>query len=236
MRREEGKPMTWTVFLKMLRQMAEASVGTLTLFFLTLLLALPLGLLVAQGRMSRHKWISWPVRAYLLIMRGTPLMLQLIFFWFAPTTIFHNLDFSNPVIAFLFNNRMTAAVVAFTLNYAAYFSEIYRGGIESVSLGQREAADVLGFTRRQTFFHIVLPQVVKKILPPMSNEFMTLVKDTGAGFHHRGWRSCLSWPGRSPPAQATLLPVFVAGLFYLAMNAIVSKCFSVAEKKLAYYQ
>ena len=124
MRREEGKPMTWTVFLKMLRQMAEASVGTLTLFFLTLLLALPLGLLVAQGRMSRHKWISWPVRAYLLIMRGTPLMLQLIFFWFAPTTIFHNLDFSNPVIAFLFNNRMTAAVVAFTLNYAAYFSAL----------------------------------------------------------------------------------------------------------------
>ena len=235
MRREEGNPMTWTVFLKMLRQMAEASVGTLTLFFLTLLLALPLGLLVAQGRMSRHKWISWPVRAYLLIMRGTPLMLQLIFFWFAPTTIFHNLDFSNPVIAFLFNNRMTAAVMAFTLNYAAYFSEIYRGGIESVSLGQREAADVLGFTRRQTFFHIVLPQVVKKILPPMSNEFMTLVKDTALA-STIGVAELFILAREVTSAQATLLPVFVAGLFYLAMDAIVSKCFSVAEKKLAYYQ
>ncbi len=227
--------MTWTVFVKMLKQMLEASGGTLILFFLTLLLALPLGMLIAQGRMSRHKWISWPVRAYLLVMRGTPLMLQLIFFWFAPTTIFHNLDFSNPVVAFFFNNRMTAAVVAFTLNYAAYFSEIYRGGIESVSLGQQEAADVLGFSRRQTFFHIVLPQVIKKILPPMSNEFMTLVKDTALA-STIGVAELFILAREITSAQATLLPVFVAGLFYLVMNAIVSKCFSVAEKKLGYYQ
>lgn len=157
--------MTWTVFVKMLKQMLEASGGTLILFFLTLLLALPLGMLIAQGRMSRHKWISWPVRAYLLVMRGTPLMLQLIFFWFAPTTIFHNLDFSNPVVAFFFNNRMTAAVVAFTLNYAAYFSEIYRGGIESVSLGQQEAARRSGLFPPANLFPYRAAPVVRKSPP-----------------------------------------------------------------------
>ncbi len=230
--------MSSTVFMKMLLQMLRSSGSTLLLFFLTLLIALPLGLLVAHGRMSRHGWISWPVRAYLLIMRGTPLMLQLIFFWYAPALLAMALNIdvgANAVTTFFFNNRMEAAVVAFSLNYAAYFSEIYRGGIESVPLGQREAADVLGFSRKQTFFHIVLPQVVKKILPPMSNEFMTLVKDTALA-STIGVAELFVLAKETTSAQATLLPIFVAGVFYLLMNALVSKGFSIAEKKLSYYR
>lgn len=225
-----------TVFIKMLRQLLTASLGTLELFFLTLLFSLPLGLLVAQGRMSRHKWISWPVRAYLLVMRGTPLMLQLIFFWYAPSILLGQLlDLTNPVADFFFNNRMVAATVAFSLNYAAYFSEIYRGGIESVPLGQREAANVLGFSKRQTFFHIVLPQVIKKILPPMSNEVMTLVKDTALA-STIGVVELFVRAKEITASRATLLPIFVAGAFYLVMNAVVSKGFSMAEKKLSYYR
>ena len=232
--------MSPTVFMKMLQQLLSASLGTLELFFLTLLFSLPLGLLLAQGRMSRHKWISWPVRAYLLVMRGTPLMLQLIFFWYAPSLLFGPLlDLSNPVAAFFFNNiinsRMVAAVVAFSLNYAAYFSEIYRGGIESIPAGQREAANVLGFSKKQTFFHIVLPQVVKKVLPPMGNEFMTLVKDTALA-STIGVVELFVRAEEITSTRATLVPIFVAGVFYLVMNAVVSKCFSVAEKKLSYYR
>ena len=232
--------MSPTVFMKMLQQLLSASLGTLELFFLTLLFSLPLGLLLAQGRMSRHKWISWPVRAYLLVMRGTPLMLQLIFFWYAPSLLFGPLlDLSNPVAAFFFNNiinsRMVAAVVAFSLNYAAYFSEIYRGGIESIPAGQREAANVLGFSKKHTFFHIVLPQVVKKVLPPMGNEFMTLVKDTALA-STIGVVELFVRAEEITSTRATLVPIFVAGVFYLVMNAVVSKCFSVAEKKLSYYR
>lgn len=230
--------MNWTVFQKMLGQMVVASGGTLQLFFLTLLFALPLGLLVAQGRMSHHKWVQWPIRAYLLVMRGTPLMLQLIFFWFAPSYLAMALNINvgaNAVTTFFFNNRTVSAVVAFTFNYAAYFAEIYRGGIESVSPGQREAAAVLGFTRRQTFFHIVLPQVIKKVLPPMSNEFMTLVKDTALA-STIGVAELFILARETTSTQATLLPVLVAGVFYLVMNAVVSKGFSVAEKRLSYYQ
>ena len=233
--------MSSPVFMKMLVQMLRSSGSTLLLFFLTLLIALPLGLLVANGRMSRHRWLNWPVRAYLLIMRGTPLMLQLIFFWFAPSLLVSALGVdartiqANIVASFFLNNRMTAAVVAFSLNYAAYFAEIYRGGIESVPMGQREAADVLGFSKRQTFFHIVLPQVMKKILPPMGNEFMTLVKDTALA-STIGVAELFVLAKETTSTQATLLPIVVAGVFYLIMNALVSKGFSVAEKKLSYYR
>ena len=215
--------MSWNQIAEMLLHMLDASKMTLLVFVLTLAFALPLGMLVAVGRMSKIKIISWIIQAYLLVMRGTPLILQLIFFYFAPDIIGIHLT------------RFQAAIVAFTLNYAAYFAEIYRGGIESVPLGQREAANVLGLSRTHTFFRIVLPQVVKKILPPMSNEFMTLVKDTALA-STIGVAELFILAREVTSAQATLLPVFVAGLFYLAMNAIVSKCFSVAEKKLAYYQ
>ncbi|HBQ45493.1 MAG TPA: polar amino acid ABC transporter permease, partial [Ruminococcaceae bacterium] len=151
----------------LLSQMLEASLMSLRLFFSTLLFSVPLGLLVAAGRRSRVKLVSWPVRIYILLMRGTPLMLQLLF-------IFYGLK---PLTGIQLD-RVFAAQVAFILNYAAYFAEIFRGGIDAVPRGQYEAAKVLGFTRRQTFFRIVLPQVCKMILPPMSNEFINLVKDT----------------------------------------------------------
>ena len=200
------------------------------LFGLTLLFALPLGLVVSFGSMSRLAPLRGVVKTFVWVIRGTPLMLQILVIYLGPGL----LGFTSPWPSGG-SGRLVAAVVAFAINYACYFSEIYRGGIESVSLGQREAADVLGFTRRQTFFHIVLPQVVKKILPPMSNEFMTLVKDTALA-STIGVAELFILAREVTSAQATLLPVFVAGLFYLAMNAIVSKCFSVAEKKLAYYQ
>ncbi|MCI8361043.1 MAG: amino acid ABC transporter permease [Clostridiales bacterium] len=209
---------------KLIVQMLLDSRVTLGLFALTALFALPLGLLVACGRMSRLKLIQWPVRAYLLVMRGTPLILQLIFFYFMPSYIFGQ---SLP--------RFWAAVLAFTLNYAAYFAEIYRGGIEAVAVGQREAAAVLGFSRSQTFGRIVLPQVVKHILPPMGNEFMVLVKDTALA-QTIGVMEIFRLANTTVSANASLVPIFIAGVFYLVMNAIVSKGFSIAEKRLDYYK
>ncbi len=211
-------------FTNMLSHMLEASVTTLEVFFLTLLFSLPLGLIVSLGRMSKFKVISVPVRIYLLIMRGTPLILQLIFFYFAPSTIFGlNLD------------RFVAAILACTLNYAAYFAEIYRAGIESVAIGQYEAAHVLGFGKTQTFFKIVLPQVIKRILPPMSNEFMTLVKDT-ALVQTIGVAELFRYAQTTTSQMATIMPIFVAGVFYLVMNMVVERAFSTAEKRLAYYR
>ncbi len=211
--------MTWNEILSMIVRMLGASVTTLQLFFFTLLFALPLGMLLAVGRMSRIRPLSWAIRAYLLVMRGTPLMLQLIFFWF-----------------FLpFQSRLVAAIITFSLNYAAYFAEIYRGGIEGVPVGQREAANVLGFSKSQTFFRIVLPQVVKKILPPMGNEFMTLVKDTSLA-QVIAVVEITALANKLQASYVSLLPIVTAGVFYLLMNAVVSKCFSVAEKKLGYYR
>lgn len=214
--------MTLEVFLEMLVQMAKASLTTLELFGLTLLFSLPLGLLVAVARMSRFKPLSWLIRLYLLVMRGTPLLLQLIFFYFGLDIFGINLQ------------RFPAAVLAFTLNYAAYFAEIYRAGIEGVPVGQREAAKVLGFSRAHTFFRIILPQVIKKILPPMGNEFMTLVKDTSLA-QSIGVAELFQLAQSTQARLFTTTPIFVAGLFYLLMNAIVHFGFSFAEKKLSYY-
>lgn len=212
-------------FTNMLSHMLEASVTTLEVFFLTLLFSLPLGLIVSLGRMSKFKVISVPVRIYLLIMRGTPLILQLIFFYFAPSTIFSGLNL----------DRFVAAILACTLNYAAYFAEIYRAGIESVAVGQYEAAHVLGFGKTQTFFKIVLPQVIKRILPPMSNEFMTLVKDT-ALVQTIGVAELFRYAQTTTSQMANIMPIFVAGVFYLVMNMVVERAFSTAEKRLAYYR
>ena len=205
-------------FGKMLMQMVEASGTTLLLFALTLVFALPLGLLVAFGRMSRHWFIQWPIRFYLLVMRGTPLMLQLIFFYFGPWDI----------------ARFPAAVLTFSLNYAAYFAEIYRGGIGGIPVGQWEAAQVLGLTKVQTFFRIVLPQVVKNILPPMGNEFMVLVKDTALA-QVIGVSELFRLAFSITSREFTIMPIFIAGVFYLIMNALVSKGFSIAEKRFNYY-
>jgi len=212
--------MGWDNILNTVEQLAQASLQTMALFSLTLIISLPLGLLMAFGRMSRIRPISWLMRGYLLVMRGTPLMLQLIFFMYGL-----NLPFS----------RFQVAVVAFSLNYAAYFAEIYRGGIEGVPSGQREAANVLGFSKGQTFFRIILPQVIKKILPPMGNEFMTLVKDTSLA-QMIGVAEISLIGYQLQQSYVSMVPIVIAGVFYLVMNSVVSRGFSVAEKRLGYYR
>ncbi len=209
---------------KMLVQMLEGTVVSLEIFALTLLFALPLGLAVAFGRMSRNRWLSGAVNVYMLVMRGTPLILQLIFIYFAPYYLFG-----------LSYDRFTAAVAAFAINYAAYFAEIYRGGIESIPAGQHEAGQVLGFTKPQVFFRIVLPQVVKRILPAMGNEVITLVKDTALA-QTIGVAELFRVAQTASSRQFSTVPIFVAGVFYFAMNAAVAAAFARAEKKLDYYR
>ena len=208
----------------LLQQMLAGTWVTLQIFFITLLFALPLGLLVALGRMSKIKPINWLMRLYILIMRGTPLMLQLLFVFYGLKPLFGiQLD------------RLMAAQVSFILNYAAYFAEIYRGGLESIPLGQHEAGKVLGLTRRQTFFHIILPQVVKRIIPPMGNEVITLVKDTSLSSVialQELMKVTQNWVAGS----VNMTPFVIAALFYLIMNGIVTRCFTVVEKRLSYYR
>ena len=182
------------------------------------------GLLVALGRMSKNPIINLPVRFYILVMRGTPLMLQLLFIFYGLKPIFGiQLD------------RVISAQVAFALNYAAYFAEIFRGGIEGIPQGQHEAAKVLGFTKKQTFFRIVLPQVVKRIIPPMGNEFITLVKDTSLA-QAIGVVELLRITENWVSSAVDMTPFLIAGIFYLVMNGIVTRCFTVAEKRLSYYR
>lgn len=209
---------------KMLVQMLEGTVVSLEIFALTLLFALPLGLAVAFGRMSRNRWLSGAVNVYMLVMRGTPLILQLIFIYFAPYYLFG-----------LSYDRFTAAVVAFVINYAAYFAEIYRGGIEAIPAGQHEAGKVLGFTRPQVFFRIVLPQMIKRVLPAMGNEVITLVKDTALA-QTIGVAELFRVAQTASSRQFSTVPIFVAGVFYFAMNWAVAAAFARAEKKLDYYR
>lgn len=211
-------------FVKLLGLLGEASLSSLAIFFLTLLLALPLALPVALARMSRLKPLAALTNAYLLIMRGTPLILQLIFVYFAPAWLFG-----------LRIDRFVAVIVAFTLNYAAYFAEIYRGGIASIPVGQYEAAQVLGLTKGQTFFKIILPQVVKRILPATGNEVITLVKDTALA-QTIAVAELFRVAQNVAARQFSTMPIFVAGLFYFAMNWVVARLFARAEKKLDYYR
>ena len=208
----------------LLEEMLTATVMSLRIFFFTLIFALPLGMLVALGRMSRHPGIHLPVRFYILIMRGTPLMLQLLFMFYALKPLFG-----------IQLERVMAAQVAFALNYAAYFAEIYRGGLESIPAGQLEAARVLGYTRSQTFFYIVLPQVVKRIIPPMGNEFITLVKDTSLA-QVIGVVELLKVTSQWVSSAVDMTPLVIAGVFYLAMNGVVTRAFTAAENRLSYYR
>ncbi|MVB09842.1 L-cystine transport system permease protein YecS [Caprobacter fermentans] len=213
--------MNYTVLLS---QMLQATLMSLRIFFSTLLFSVPLGLLVAAGRRSKVKAVNLPVRFYILLMRGTPLMLQLLF-------IFYGLK---PLTGIQLD-RVAAAQVAFLLNYAAYFAEIFRGGIDAVPAGQYEAARVLGFTKRQTFFRIVLPQVCKMILPPMSNEFINLVKDTSLA-QVIGVTELLRVTSDWVSSAVSMAPFAIAAVFYLLMNAVVTRCFTVAEARMNYYR
>ncbi len=211
-------------FLRLVSSMQEGFMATLLIFASTLLFSIPLGMIVALLRMNRRRVVSVPVSLYILVMRGTPLMLQIFAIYFAiPMCFGVNLD------------RMAATILAFSLNYAAYFAEIFRGGIQAIPVGQREASQVLGLTRVQTFFHIILPQVAKRVLLPVSNEVITLVKDTSlANIIAVGelFRAAKNEASRT----ASVEPLFVAGLFYLLMNGVVTLFFSFLSRRMAYYK
>ena len=206
---------------KLLVVMLQSTCVSLEVFFLTLIFSVPLALFICFGRMSAVKIVAGVTNLFLLIIRGTPLMLQLIFVYFAPQMILG--------IGF---DRFTAAIV---INYAAYFAEIYRGGIQSIPFGQYEAAKVLGFTKNQTFFRIIIPQVVKRIIPPMGNEVITLVKDT-ALVQVLGVAELFHVAQTQSGRLVSVMPLFIAGVFYFVMNWAVSKAFDFTEKKLGYYK
>jgi polar amino acid transport system permease protein len=231
--------------IQMIGIMLKGAGISVEVFFLTLLFSAPLALPIAMGRMSKNWALRGVINLYLLIMRGTPLILQLIFIYFGPKYLykFLNDNFSAVITSqgfwdtarFLLSyNRFTAVIIAFTLNYAAYFAEIYRGGIEAIPKGQYEAAKVLGFTGGQTFIRIVLPQVIKRILPATGNEVITLVKDTALA-QIIGVAELFHAAQNAAAREFSTTPIFVAGVFYLVMNWVVSLVFAQYEKKLSYY-
>lgn len=213
--------------ITMLQQLGEGMIVSVEIFLLTLLFALPLGLVVSFGRMSKNGLISSFVKIYIAIMRGTPLMLQLIVVYFAPYYVFG--------IKISQSYRFVATIIAFSINYAAYFAEIYRAGIESMPIGQYEAAKVLGFNKAQIFFKIILPQVIKRILPPVTNETITLVKDTSLAFVI-AVTEMFTIAKQISAKEANVIPLMVAGAFYFVFNYVVAFIMERIEKKLSYYR
>ena len=198
---------------------------TLLIFFITLVAAIPLGLPIALGSMSRFKPLRWLSRAFVWVIRGTPLMLQIMVVFYVP-----GLVFGTP-----FRSRIIAVIIAFIINYAAYFSEIYRGGIESIPVGQYEAGQVLGLTKTQTFFKVVLFQVVKRIMAPMSNEVITLVKDTSLANVIAVGELIMS-SQNIVKVYAIIWPLFYTAIFYLIFCGVLTLLFNALEKKLNYYR
>lgn len=208
----------------------EGFVKTLQIFVLTLLGALPLGLVISFGSMARWKPVRAVIKTFVWIIRGTPLMLQLMIIYYGPGLLFDQNLWGGGN-----SGRMTAVLVAFIINYSCYFSEIYRGGIESISKGQYEAGQVLGMTKSQIFFKIILLQVVKRIIPPMSNEIITLVKDTSLARVISVYE--LIWAGESfVKAQGLIWPLFCTGIYYLLFCGILTLLFGYIEKKLSYFR
>lgn len=212
--------------LTMMGKMCEGLGNTCAIFFLTLLFSLPLGMVIALLRMSKSKIISNVTRFIISILRGTPLMLQLIAVTYGPYYLF---DIS------VSKNKLIPVVIAFAINYAAYFSEIYRGGIESMPIGQYEAAEVLGYTKFQTFIHIILPQVIKRIMPSITNEVVTLVKDTSLAFTV-SYQEMFTIGKQIANSQTSFVPFVVAGVFYFVFNAIVDFIMGKIEKRMDYYK
>ena len=206
-------------------QILFSGVGmTLNLFALTLLLSLPLGVLVAVGRMSKRRYIQKPISVYIYVIRGTPLMLQILFTYFLlPEILPFKLD------------RFWAVVVAFVINYAAYFAEIFRGGIESIPRGQREAGQVLGFTRGQIFMRIVLPQAIKRVLLPVTNEVITLVKDTALA-STVAIMEVMSLARKQVNGSSSVEPYIVAAIIYLLLNGAAEQLCKFVGRKLSYYR
>ena len=212
---------------QMVAQLASGMLISTQIFVITLLFSLPLGLVVAFGRMSKNRVISMIVKFYISIMRGTPLMLQLMVVYFGPYYLFH--------IKVGSGYRLTATFIGFVINYAAYFAEIYRAGIESIPVGQYEAAEVLGYSKAQTFVKIILPQVVKRVLPPVTNETITLVKDTSMAFTI-SIAEMFTVAKQIGAAQTSVLPLLAAGVFYYIFNLVVASFMEYLEKKTSYYR
>ena len=210
----------------MILKMGEGFGNTCAIFFLTLLFSLPLGMVVALLRMSKNRAVSVLTRGVISILRGTPLMLQLLAVAYGPNYLF---GWS------ISRNKLIPVVVAFSINYAAYFAEIYRGGIESMPVGQYEAASVLGYTKLQTFLRIILPQVIKRILPSITNEVVTLVKDTSLAFTI-AYQEMFTIGKQIANSQTSFIPFLVAGLFYYLFNLAVDFVMGRVEKKLNYYR
>ena len=212
------------MFLPVTMELLGGFWETVKIFFLTLIFSLPLGLVVAFGSMSRFRPLKRLTQGFVWIIRGTPLMLQLIAFFYGPGLIFGIRGLG----------RFEAVIVAFAINYACYFSEIYRGGIESIPQGQYEAGQVLGMTKSQIFFKVVLLQVVKRILAPMGNEFITLVKDTALARIIAIYE--IVYVGESYIKKGLIWPLFYTAVFYLLFNGILTVLFAKLEKKLDYFR
>ena len=233
------------IFAEVVTRLSEGFVTTIEIFLLTLLFSLPLGLVISFGSMSKIKPIKYIIKFIVWVVRGTPLMLQLILVFYGPGLLG---SWANDMIASGTTNgfiewlstwgvmdRFVAVIIAFSINYACYFSEIYRGGIESIPRGQYEAGQVLGMTKSQIFFKIVLMQVIKRIIPPMSNEIITLVKDTSLARVISVYE--LIWAGQAfIKSSGILWPLLTTGVFYLVFNGLLTVVFSKIEKKLDYYK
>ena len=213
----------------MISQLGIAFVQTLLIFFLTLLGSLPLGLLIYFGQTSKFKPLRWLINIYISVMRGTPLMLQLMVVYFGPNLLFG--------ISVPGNWRFTAVIIAFVINYAAYFAEIYRGGIESIPIGQYEAAQILGYSKTKTFFKIILPQMIKRVIPPVTNEVITLVKDTSLAsvigiveMFTKAKQIAVA------PKSPGLITFVAAAVFYYVFNYLVAFIMNRFEKALSYYK
>ena len=220
------------LILSTLKQLWQGFEFTAGIFFFTLIFSIPLGLVVARGRMAKNPIVSALVKIYISVMRGTPLMLQLLLVYFGPYYLFGvstgNIEWGP------FNYRFIATVIGFSLNYAAYFAEIFRGGIQSMAKGQYEAAQVLGFTRMQTYFKIILPQVIKRVLPSVTNEVITLVKDTSLA-QVLAVTEMFTVAKNLASAQVSVMPFIAAGIFYYLANAIVAMIMARIEKAMRYY-
>ena len=210
----------------MIRLMSEGLGRTLSIFFLTLLFSLPLGMIVAMLRMSKFKPIRAVATVYISVLRGTPLMLQLLAVTYGPYYLFGS---------GVARNKLIPVIIAYSINYAAYFAEIYRAGIESMPVGQYEAAEVLGYGKVRTFFRIILPQVIKRVLPPVTNEVITLVKDTSMAYTV-SYQEMFSIGKQISNSQSSFMPFVIAGVFYYVFNALVAFVMGRIEKRMDYYR
>ncbi len=212
-------------FSTMLYQMGAGMMKSLLIFVLTIIFSMPLGMIVTFGRMSKNKILKNIVKFYISVVRGTPLMLQLLVIFYGPFYLFK---------ANIGGFRFPAVVIGFSLNYAAYFAEIYRSGIESIPVGQYEAANILGYSKQQTFMRIILPQMVKRILPTITNEIITLVKDTSLAFAI-AYQEMFTVGKQIAASQTSFMPFIIAGVFYYVSNLVVAFVMEKAEDKLSYY-